>query len=181
MIKGIRRRSVNNIFTKFDKMDKILKSLVFTGTALLLCIQAAFLYEGTRPYLSRVDRIEGDRISLEFTQYAANPLLISEKTVVSKRTPAIRESRVLIIRMIQPISDERVYASINGEKAGDFGRGEVKLTVYDGDYVEINCNALKAKASFIVGVLGSGLAAPLDGLMVENHEGIATVGKIKFK
>lgn len=172
---------MNTILAKLDRLEKKLKYIILTGAILLLCIQIAFFYEGTRSYLSRVDRMEGEKISLEFAQYANNPLQISDKTVISKRTPAIRESRVLVIRMVQSTADTRVYATINGEKAGDFGRGDVKLTVYDGDYVEINCNALQTRVSFIVSIMGSGVVSPMDGLMIENREGIATVGKIKFK
>ena len=164
-----------------DKVEKWLKYIVIWGMAILVLSQAILFREEARPYLSRVDRLEGEKVILDFTQYATSPLAISERSVVSKRAPVMRDSRIIIIRMIQPTADWRIFATISGEQAGDFSRGEVKLTVYDGDYVEIDCSALKNQASFVVNVPGNGLASPLDGLVIETQGSIAAVGKIKFK
>lgn len=169
------------MISRADKVEKWLKYIVIGGLSVLVLSQAILFREEARPYLSRVDRLEGERVILDFTQYANSPLTISERSVVSKSAPVIRDSRVIIIRMIQPTADRRVFATISGEQAGDFSRGEVKLTVYDGDYVEIDCSALNSQARFVVNIPGSRLVSPLDGLVIENQGSIAAVGKIKFK
>jgi hypothetical protein len=161
--------------------EKWLIRFVLLGVCTLLLTQMAMFKEEARHYLSRVDRLEGEKVSLDSNLYASNSLTISERTVVSKQIPSFRESRNLIVRMIKPAGDARAFATINGEKMSDFSRGEVNLTVYDGDYVEIDCAELKAPAQFVVTVSGGSMTAPVDGLVVETKNNIGTIGKIKFK
>jgi len=164
-----------------DWGEKWLIRLVVVGVSILILSQIAMFKEEARHYLSRVDRLEGEKVSFDSTMYANNSLTISERTVVSKQIPSFRENRSLIIRMIKPPEDRRVFVTINGDKISDFAHGEVKLTVYDGDYVEIDCSDLKTSAQFVVTVPGGGLVSPVDGLVVETINNIGTVGKIKFK
>jgi len=161
--------------------EKWLIRVILLGVSILLLAQTAMLTEGARRYLSRVDRLEGEKLSLDSNLYANNSFTISERMAISKQIPSFRESRTLVVRMIKPSGDARAFATINGVKISDFSRGEVVLTVYDGDYVEIDCAELNIPAQFVVNVSGGSLAAPVDGLVVETENNIGTIGKIKFK
>lgn len=161
--------------------EKWLVRLILLGVSILLLAQTAMFTEEARHYLSRVDRLEGEKVVLDSNLYANNSLTISEHTAISKQIPAFRESRTLVVRMIKPSGDKHVFATINGAKISDFSRGEVNLTVYDGDYVEIDCSELKTPAQFVVNVSGGSLSAPVDGLLIETENNIGTIGKIKFK
>ena len=63
----------------------------------------------------------------------------------------------------------------------DFRKGICKLTVYDGDYVEIDGTSLSTSTAFRIEVPDGGLLSPQNGLLVEGKKGIFPVGKIKFK
>ncbi|HEY3425074.1 MAG TPA: hypothetical protein VGL27_09780 [Negativicutes bacterium] len=146
---------------------------------ILVISQVLLLKEGTRFYLSQVDRLEGEQISLQLPLYAGTPLNIME-TIVTNHLKSLRESKVIMIRMIKPLQSNNVFVTVNGKVMDSFQKNSIKLTVYDGDYVEIDATLLKEQAQFIVNVPGSGLSVPIDGLVLESNSSVVVVGKIKF-
>lgn len=146
----------------------------------LVISQALLFKDNVRPYLSRVDRFEGVQISFQMPQYASVPLKISESTETG-RLQSLRNSKVLIIRMIRPVSDGNIFVTVNGKVMDDFRKGEVKLSVYEGDYVEIDAGMQKETAQFIVNIPSNSLSSPIDGLALESKGGIIPIGKVKFK
>lgn len=148
---------------------------------LLTVVQIAILHSEVRPYLSQVDRLEGETINHDLTRYTMSPLGAGERTVVTSKVPVFRQGRTIVIRMIYPKEGSNIHAIINGERAASFGRGDVQLTVYDGDYVEIDCSAADQAARFAVKVPSGGLLSPIDGLLIDQEGSIASIGKIKFR
>lgn len=160
--------------------EAVLLRLSACCIGLLIISQAMLFKDNVRPYLSRVDMFEGDQISFQMPQYAAVPLQISEATEVG-RLQALRNSKVMIIRMIKPANDSNIFVTINGKVIDDFRKGEVKLTVYEGDYVEIDAGGQKEPVQFVVNVPSNALISPIDGLLLEGRGEILSIGKIKFK
>lgn len=164
------------------KNEKWLIQTIIFLLLVLVAAQTLMLKKLPRQYMSRVDKMEGEQISFDLPLYAStNHLTIADRSVVSKRLPSIREGRIIVIRQIKPASSTRAFITVNGELAADFRKGDVKLTVYDGDYVEIDASMLSEASQFIVNVPGAGLASPADGLVVECLGSITSVGKIKFR
>jgi len=161
--------------------EVVLLNLAVFFLALLLITQAFLFKDSIRPYLSIVDRYEGEQISFEIPLYAAAPLKISDTGEVSSRLQSLRHSKVVIIRMIQPANHSNIFVTVNGKVVDDFRKGEVKLTVYDGDYVEIDAVSHQEAAQFIINVPNSSLISPIDGLVLEGAGSLIPVGKIKFK
>ncbi len=161
--------------------ESILLHLSIFCFSLLLVSQVLLFKEGTRIYLSKVDKLEGEHISLETPFYAGTPVNISDNTVVTNHLQALRPSKVIIIRMIKPAGSQYIFVTVNGQMIGDFRHGDIKLTVYDGDYVEIDATLVTESAQFVIHVPGTGLISPVDGLVLECNGTVASVGKIKFK
>lgn len=164
-----------------DVWEKWITRGAVASLILLTAVQTVIFHAEVRPYLSQVDRLEGETVNHDLTRYTSSPLEVGERTVVTTRVPVLRQSRMIVIRMIQPRSRSDIYVMINGEKVADFGRGDVQLTVYDGDYVEIECSATDQVARFVVTVPSGGLLSPIDGLLVDQKGSVATIGKIKFR
>lgn len=162
-------------------VESILLRVSIFCFGLLLISQTLLVKEGTRIYLSKVDKLEGEHISLDGPFYAGMPLTITDNTVVTNRLQSLRPSKVIIIRMIKPAGSQYIYATVNGQVMGDFRHGDIKLTVYDGDYVEIDATLLKESAQFVIHVPGTELISPVDGLVLESNGTVASVGKIKFR
>ncbi|MEG6585688.1 DUF5359 family protein [Dendrosporobacter sp. 1207_IL3150] len=159
--------------------ENVLFKLVIIFICLLVISQCILSFDNMRPYMSRVDKYEGEQIYFHMPQYASKPLQISD-TVETSRLQSLRNSKVLILRMVTPPKDGNIFVTVNGKVIDDFRKGEVKLTVYDGDYVEIDASAYKENAQFIVNVPSSSLISPIDGLVLEGT-GIISAGKVKFK
>lgn len=169
------RRNRENIFQKWDK------ALIYSAViciCLLLVSQVLLIAETPRRFLSRVDRLEGEPISRPLPFYAEKPLSITEAPAVNK-VRWFRENRPLRLILISPKPNASILATVNGQPIGDFVHGELLLTVYEGDYVEILTGAI-AGAKFVVHSPDGGIVSPTDGTVVEAQDGVAAVGKVKF-
>ncbi len=165
----------------FDRWEPLLIRLATVCVAVLLITQALAYHDGPRRYLSRVDRLEGDPVTWQTPLVAGAPIVVSEGLPVAHRRQLLREGRDVVIRMVSPPSSGVVFAVVNGERVGDFGGGEVAVTVYEGDYLEIDASRLSVAARFVVAVPGGGLASPPHGTVVEGRSAVVSVGKVKFK
>lgn len=161
--------------------DALMRLIMFFITALLVS-QILLLKEGTRLYLSKVDKMEGENLTMTMPLYADTPLQITEEmTVLKSYQKLLRKSEVILIKMIKNSNDPNVFIMVNGKKVTDFSKGtDSKLTVYDGDYVEIDATALSRPIQFVIKVPEKGLLSPQDGLVVEGAKIMIPVGKIKF-
>jgi len=161
--------------------DVLIRLIIFVITALLLS-QILLLKEGTRSYLSKVDKMEGQDLTADLPLYADAPRqIIDEKTVTKSYENVLRSSKVIVIKMITFPKHAAVYVLVNGKQVADFSQGDCKLKVYEGDYVEIDTKSLAQPVQFIIKVPDKGLQSPEDGLIVEGAKALLTVGKIKFK
>ena len=173
------RRSKKKWITR---IDDILMRLIIIFITVLMLSQILLLKEGTRIYLSKVDKMEGEDLTSAMPLYADTPLQITEETTVLKNyQKLLRHSEIIIIKMIKASDDPTVFVIVNGKKVADFGKGDSKITVYDGDYVEIDATSLNSPVQFIIKVPSNGLISPQDGMVVEGAKMISAVGKIKFK
>ncbi|HWQ60718.1 MAG TPA: hypothetical protein VN521_00295, partial [Negativicutes bacterium] len=122
-------------YNPFDRWEPLLIRLAAACVAVLLLAQTLIYHDTPRRYLSRVDRLEGDPVTWQTPLVAEVPLVISESSPVAHRRPFLREGREIVVRMVSPSAAADVYAVVNGERVGDFGGGEIAVTVYEGDYL----------------------------------------------
>lgn len=163
----------------FDYWEKPLLYLAVSCGVLLFVAQILLYKDSTRQYLSWVDKLEGQTVLLDTPGAHTNPVTIVDNSPVAEPLQVIREHRTITVKMLSPAKRDGVYLTVNGETAGDFKQGEVDLTVYEGDYLEIDASFLHEKGVFIVA--GAGLASPVDGIMLEGKETKIPVGQVKFK
>ena len=165
------------------RVEGALMRLIIVFITALLLSQLLLLHEGTRLYLSKVDKMEGEDLSMPMPLYADTPLQITEETtVITNYQNLLRKSQIIVIKMINNSTNPTVFIVVNGKKVADFGKEfDGKLAVYDNDYVEIDATALSRPVQFVIKVPDNGLLSPQDGLVVEGAKTIIAVGKIKFK
>lgn len=163
-------------------VEDVLIRLLGICIIMLLVSQILLLKEGTRLYLSKVDQMEGESLTLDMPFYADAPLKITEeRTVGADYQHLLRKRKVIMIKMVKGSNGSAVFVLVNGKQVDDFSSGDSKLTVYDGDYVEIDGRAMNQKNQFVIHVLDDGVISPPDGLILEGKNQIFAVGKIKFK
>lgn len=162
--------------------ETILFRLILVFIAALFISQLLLFKEGTRLYLSKVDKMEGEKITAALPLYADTPLKITEEiTVVKGYQNLLRKSKVIFIHMVNPSEKLTIYMVVNGKRAEGFTKGNCKITVYDGDYVEIDATSLDQPAQFIINVSDNDFFSPVNGMVVEGSMSILPIGKIKFK
>lgn len=163
-------------------VEEVLIRLLGLCMIVLLLSQFLLLQEGTRLYLSKVDQMEGENLTIDLPLYVETPLQIIEETPVGiNYQHLLRKNKVIVIKMIKGSKGSSVFLLVNGKQVDDFSKGNCKLTVYDGDYVEIDGKSLKESLQFVINVSDKGLLSPQNGLILEGENQILTVGKIKFK
>ncbi|MCX7779833.1 MAG: hypothetical protein N2491_02815 [Negativicutes bacterium] len=164
--------------------EKILLKLAALLLSVLMIIQLLFIKDTTRHYVSRIDKLEGETVARNSPLYAVQPLTVSEKSEAMAVSPlkSLRESRVIVLRLIRPQTSPYIYATVNGQSVGDFARGDLKFAIYDGDYIEIDANYFDGQAQLIVSVPNSELVAPMDGLVIDVQDRRSVpIGRVKFK
>lgn len=167
-----------------NKLERYLVKFVIICIVALVSTQILMLHDGLRYLFSQIDHVEGQ------------PLLVRQEdggvtawwyTAIESRLTAAslltnhRKSKSVILRMIKPKASDKAWVTVNGEKVTDFQYGETSVTVYEGDYLEINCNGLHSPTQFVVKVPQHDLVTPSDGIILEGSASIITVGKVKFK
>ena len=172
-----RRRRIDFL----ERWEPLLQRLAVVCLAVLLVAQLLLFPESSRRYLSRVDRLEGDPVTWQTPLVAEAPLVISEGVTVANPFSRLRPGKTVVIRMVRPPAHPEVYALVNGERTASFAAGEARVSVFDGDYIEIDASRLPAPGQFVVDVPGGGLASPQDGAVVEGKGAALAVGKVKFK
>ena len=165
--------------TFFDYCGKPLLYLAISCVVLLLVSQALLLHEVPRHYLSQVDSLEGDSATFPVQVALGQPMTVTDNSPVNNNLSWLRKHKLVTVKMVKPSKCAEVYITVNGSPAGDFRLGEVTVTVFEGDYLEIDATLLRDKCVLIV--QGAGLASPEDGRVVEGEKGIISVGKVKFK
>lgn len=164
------------------RSEVILMRLIIICITTLLVSQLLLFKEGTRIYLSKVDKMEGERITATMPLYADAPLQITEEaTVVKNYQNLLRKSKVILIHIVKPPEHANIYVIVNGKRVDNFNKGSSKITVYDGDYLEIDTTELDQPVQFIIKIPEKDLLSPLDGLVVEGSKSLLPIGKIKFR
>ncbi|HWR45263.1 hypothetical protein [Sporomusa sp.] len=173
---------------KFLTVDRLLIRLATAAVVLLLVVQTLLLSADARKYLSLVDKLEGEQITSPATMYAAdvpwpnpNKEMSAVNKVVTKSIRTLRPSQNVTIRMINPPASDDAVVTVNGETGGHFGKGKVDLTIYDGDYIEIDAVNVKIPAQFIIDTHHGDMIYPVDGIMLESKNNMIVVGKVVFK
>lgn len=172
-----------NYLRMLAKGEALFRFLTLIFLCVLVFVQILFLSKTTRLYLSYTDRLEGESVSINLPLYQVKTLVIddSSRSVASAPLKSLRESKTMIIRIINPRSSQQIFVTVNGQTAGDFGTGKVKLTVFNGDYIEIDASAFADTAHFIIDIPSAGLLFPEDGMSMEATRTSIPIGKVKFK
>ncbi len=172
----------------FFIIDRLLIKLSTVAVVLLLITQLFLLNGEIRKYLSLVDKLEGEQITSPATMYAAdvpwpdpNKAMNTVNKVFAKSMRTLRAGKNITIRMINPPADVDAIVTVNGETVGNFGRGRIELTVYDGDYIELDAVRVKKPAQFIIDTHKNDMVYPTDGILLENQNNLIVVGKVIFK
>ncbi len=164
------------------RSEAILLRIIVLCMMILILSQLLLLKKETRPYLSKVDKMEGEQLNTAMPLYADTPLQIREEaTAIKNYQSMLRKSKVILLHMVIPSENAKAYVVVNGKRTSDFIKGNSKVTVYDGDYLEIDTTESEEPVQFIIKIPEKDLLSPVDGLIVEGSKGILTIGKIKFK
>ncbi|WP_371369362.1 hypothetical protein [Sporomusa rhizae] len=173
---------------QFSTIDRLLIKLATIAVILVLVVQVLLLNGETRKYLSLADKLEGEQITSPATMYAADvPWPNPDKTtnpvnkVVAKSIRSLRPNKDITIRMITPPSQADALVTVNGEAVGNFGKGKVDITIFDGDYIEIDASQMQTPAQFVIDTHKHDLIFPADGILLESQKNIIVVGKVIFK
>jgi len=162
-------------------VEEVLVRLIIVFMSTLLLSQLLLLKEGTRIYLSKVDKMEGEDLSFTIPLYADTPLQITDQiTVLKSYQNLLRRSKTIEIKNVTRAYCANAFIVINGKKIADLSKGNSQITVYDGDYIEIDVTAVDIPVQFVIKTADKGLLSPQDGLVVEGAKTILAVGKIKF-
>ena len=167
--------------TSLESGDKILCLVVSTSLIILILCQLMLLKEPSRRYLSLVDRLEGEAISLHLPTGSGRPVTIIDNSPVANPISLPRPTAELTIRMLNPLHQNNVFLTVNGSLAGDFRRGEAKVEVADGDYVEVDARQLGESGQFLVVNAAAKLVLPAVGTIVEGKGCMIPVGRVKLK
>lgn len=172
----------------FFIIDRLLIRVATVAVTLLLITQIFLLNGESRKYLSLVDKLEGEQITAPATMYAAdvpwpdpNNTMNAVNKVVAKSMRTLKSGKEITIRMINPPADINAIVTVNGENVGDFGKGKVEITIYDGDYIELDAVRVKKPAQFIIDTHKNDMVFPIDGILLENKSNLIVVGKVVFK
>lgn len=165
----------------FDMWGKPLYFFAVGGLIVLVLSQALLLKENPRRYLSWVDKIEGDPVSMQTPVAAGSPMIITENLTVVNRPNTSREHKTVIICMLRPAFNREVYILVNGNRSADLSNGDAQISVYEGDYIELDATRLKEQGQFIVKVGEPGVVSPQNGLVCEGKACLIPVGKVIFK
>lgn len=167
----------------FSRWEHIILRLTVCCLILLAATQAMFLFEIPRHFLSQVDRLEGEAVSWQTPLAVEVPLAAGPEAPAapaSYRRDRLRSGREIVLRIVQPPADREAYLLVNGRRQGDFAAGELSLTVYDGDYLEIDAGQRTTPVRLIVRQPDGGLDTPVDGSVIEGV-GLIPVGKVNLK
>lgn len=165
----------------FDRWATIILRLAVYCITILIVSQAALYLETPRRFLSQVDRLEGEPVSWQTPLVAEVPHAASPATPALYSLERLRPSREIVLRLVSPASDRDIYVLVNGSRQGDFAGGEIKLTVYDGDYLEVDASRRTRPVRLIIHLPGGGVDSPVDGTLLEGAGGLIPVGKVKLK
>ncbi|MBP2642908.1 MAG: hypothetical protein H6Q67_795 [Firmicutes bacterium] len=164
----------------YDRWERRLIVLLLSCIALLMVIQALMLKDSVRPYLSRVDSMEGVSALSDQSRFAEKGAN-SEKSLPVAMVKAFRPRKIVTIRIVQPQTAKEVNVTINGTPSGNFTRGEVEVPVYNGDYLEIDTRLLAENTRFVISVPKNDFIFPDNGRILEGKQTIISVGKVRFK
>lgn len=181
----------NNRFRRkhFSTIDRLLIRLTTIAVILLVVVQALLLHAETRKYLSLVDKLEGEQLTSPPTMYAAdisqvdpNKIMTTVDNVIAKSIRSLRYGQAITIRMITPAAAGDGLLTINGEVVGNFAKGNLEVTVYNGDYIEIDVTKLTGPAQFIIDThKNERILLPLDGILLQSQSNVIVVGKVILK
>lgn len=165
-----------------EKFESIVKSLVFLGLITIIGSQLALTQVTARQYLSYVDRLEGQRIQGEQANYAEKPLEIREKTVTA--LPDIGgsgDTRLLKIFLIDPLPQDAARVLVNRQNVLPFVRGEVSISVHEGDVLEVDGSGAGRLLKFRILAPHNDIEVPASESMAETKGNTAALGEVRFK
>lgn len=162
-------------------LDRPIFKLAVAFVIVLVIAQMAHINDKARLYISKVDRLEGNNITLDVKHQAESPLQLKAVESPVGYFQSMRESRVLNLRLIKPSKSHDILVVLNGKVVDDFRSGSVRVVVYEGDYVEVDASEYQGLVQAIVNVVGDKVSTPIDGLMVEGSKMAIPIGNVKFR
>lgn len=168
-------------FMSGKKLEKYLSKFTIVCIIVLISTQLMMLQDTFRQFFSQIDHVEGTSLITQ-ENVSTEPLWVKvaqSQLAVVHLFMSQRNSKSLVLRMIEPKASDDVWVMVNGEKMANFHNGEVNLVVYEGDYVEIDSSKLHKTARFVVKVPHGDLITPTDGMTFDEVGSVIAVGKVK--
>ncbi|MDU4962106.1 MAG: hypothetical protein E6X17_15730 [Sporomusaceae bacterium] len=155
-------------------LDKLLPRLVIIFVGGLLIAQAALFVDGTRGYISKTDKLEGEQLAIR------PPGETGTVRAALEPLQRLRLGRSLLLRVVSEESRPDIAVLINNREAGSFRNGAVRLMVYEQDYLEIDARNWPHPVRFRVET-DDGILLPLHGVEFETDGDTLAVGRVKLK
>lgn len=159
-------------------LDKKIQPAAIFCVAVLVVIQLLLFFDESRIFFSRIDKLEGDRVALEFTP--DKPGNEAEGRSVWQEFQVLRRGRKMQIKVLTG-SGNQVYIKINGNRVDALAPGLAAVTVYDGDYLEIDATLQPGPVSYQVVKVDPDIISPFAGAVLTTRGNIAPIGRIKLK
>ncbi len=154
------------IWRSIKKLDSFLLKIILVFLALLIASQFFLLFDFSRPYFSRLDKLEGDSILIE--------------QAVTENVAIVKKSANIKVTMNEPQTNPRVFLTVNGQVVGNFASGYVATMVFDGDIVEIDAQLYPHSSIYIVEITDSASMLSKKEVIV-NKSSICSLGVIQLK
>lgn len=161
--------------TLTDYVDALLPRLAVLSLIALCIVQAVLFMEGTRQYISRTDRIEGEQLvsgldlpKRDLTQTVLEPL------------KKLRNSEPITISVLSAEKSPNIVLLVNGKSVGNLKNGPIRLTVYENDYLEIDASRWPHPARIQLSA-EKDIVLPMNGVVIETYGDTAAIGKVKLK
>jgi hypothetical protein len=179
MLRG-KRSLQDRRWTLLLSIERLLTKTAVFFCVLLVTVQVVMTGEQARNYLSLVDRMEGEPIRSERDKDEYEPERFDILAAVNQYTP-FRTHKRIRIHLVKPRVATSIKVVINGQVMGDFREGKCDVTLYPGDFLEIDARGFPEAAVLHVETLDKGLLSPVNGLIVETNGNNFALGKVKFK
>lgn len=157
-------------------LDKLLPRLVIAFLCGLVVAQAVLFMDGTRQYISKTDKLEGEQLALHrlggVNEAAVRPVL--------EPLQKLRKGKSVSFRVVSAEKYPDVAVRVNGQPAGNFRDGPVRLTVYEQDYLEIDASGWRQPVRLRVET-DPAVLLPINGVEFATAGEMLAVGKVKLK
>jgi hypothetical protein len=157
-------------------LDKLLPKLVVAFLCGLIVAQVVLFMDGTRQYISKTDKLEGEQLAL----HRPGAAKADAARTVLEPLHKLRKGKTLSFSVVSKEKRPSIVVRVNNQVAGNFRDGTVRLTVYEQDYLEIDASGWREPVRLRVEA-DPGILLPISGVEFETIGDTLAVGQVKLK